>query len=97
MTPTNIAQHVAQAIDSDTYYAHIFAHTRAVLQHETNTAKIIARLEREGWENVGGTKHSKFRKTGYPPIMVPRHRTVTAGVAKSIAKAAGWKLGEGEA
>ena len=34
------------------------------MQHETNTARIIARLEREGWENVGGTKHGKFRKTG---------------------------------
>ena len=47
------------------------------MQHETNTAKIVARLEREGWENVGGTKHTKFRKAGHPPIMVPRHRTVT--------------------
>ncbi len=60
------------------------------MQFETNTAKIMARLEREGWENVGGTKHAKFRKTGYAPIMVPRHRTVTPGVAQSIAKAAGW-------
>jgi hypothetical protein len=60
------------------------------MQHETNTAKIVARLEREGWENVGGTKHAKFRKTGHSPIIVPRHRTVTAGVAKSIARAAGW-------
>jgi hypothetical protein len=24
---------------------------------ETNTRKIVARLEREGWQNVGGTKH----------------------------------------
>ncbi|HTJ56698.1 MAG TPA: type II toxin-antitoxin system HicA family toxin [Devosiaceae bacterium] len=60
------------------------------MQHETNTAKIIRRLENEGWENVGGTKHTKFRKAGFPSIMVPRHRTVTAGVAQSIAKAAGW-------
>ena len=60
------------------------------MQYETNSAKIIARLEREGWENVGGTKHSKFRKAGLRPIMVPRHRTVTPGVAQSIAKAAGW-------
>lgn len=60
------------------------------MQHETNTAKIIARLKKEGWENVGGAKHTKFRKSGMSVIMVPRHRTVTAGVAKSIAKAAGW-------
>ena len=60
------------------------------MQHETNTAKITARLLREGWEDVGGTKHSKFRKAGRSAIMVPRHRTVTPGVAASIAKAAGW-------
>jgi predicted RNA binding protein YcfA (HicA-like mRNA interferase family) len=60
------------------------------MQHETNTAKIIRRLEAEGWENVGGTKHTKFRKSGMPSIMVPRHRAVTPGVAQSIAKAAGW-------
>jgi hypothetical protein len=39
---------------------------------------------------AGGTKHDKYRKDGYPAIMVPRHRNVTPGVAKSIAKAAGW-------
>jgi predicted RNA binding protein YcfA (HicA-like mRNA interferase family) len=60
------------------------------MQHETSTSKIIARLEREGWENVGGTKHTKFRKAGMNTIMVPRHRAVTPGVAASIAKAAGW-------
>ncbi|MGV3491269.1 MAG: type II toxin-antitoxin system HicA family toxin [Devosia sp.] len=60
------------------------------MQHETSTAKIIARLEREGWINVGGTKHTKFRKPRLPAIMVPRHRSVTPGVAHSIAKAAGW-------
>lgn len=60
------------------------------MQDETNTTKIMARLVRDGWENVGGTKHAKFRKAGRPAIMVPRHRTVTPGVAQSIAKAAGW-------
>jgi hypothetical protein len=60
------------------------------VQHETNTAKIKARLEREGWELVGGTKHDKHRRAGDPSIMVPRHRVVTPGVAQSIAKAAGW-------
>lgn len=58
--------------------------------HETNTAKVIARLEREGWTNVGGTRHAKFRKPGSPAIMVPRHRMLTPGVAASIARAAGW-------
>lgn len=60
------------------------------MQHETNTGKIKARLEREGWEHVGGTKHDKYRKPGSPSIMVPRHRQVTSGVAQSIARAAGW-------
>ncbi|MEP7240274.1 MAG: type II toxin-antitoxin system HicA family toxin [Devosia sp.] len=60
------------------------------MQHETNTSKIIARLEREGWENVGGSKHAKLKKAGIGTIMVPRHRVVTPGVAQSIAKAAGW-------
>jgi hypothetical protein len=60
------------------------------MQNETNTAKIKARLEREGWEMIGGTKHDKYRKAGHSAIMVPRHRTVTPGVARSIAKAAGW-------
>jgi predicted RNA binding protein YcfA (HicA-like mRNA interferase family) len=59
---------------------------------ETNTRKIIARLEREGWVNVGGSKHEKFRHPDKrEPIMVPRHRTVTPKVARSIAKAAGWQ------
>ncbi|MEQ1901923.1 MAG: type II toxin-antitoxin system HicA family toxin [Devosia sp.] len=60
------------------------------MQHETNTSKIIARLKREGWEDVGGSKHTKLRKAGQSAIMVPRHKTVTPGVAASIAKAVGW-------
>ena len=59
---------------------------------ETNTVKVKARLEKEGWQLVGGTRHDKYRKPGMPAILVPRHRTVTPGVARSIAKAAGWTL-----
>ena len=59
---------------------------------ETNTKKIIARLLREGWENVGGGNHDKFRKPGHDPIMVPRHAFVSPPVARLIAKGAGWKL-----
>jgi predicted RNA binding protein YcfA (HicA-like mRNA interferase family) len=54
------------------------------------TNRIKARLTREGWENVGGSRHDKFRKPGHHSIMVPRHCMVTPGVAESIAKAAGW-------
>lgn len=59
---------------------------------ETNTRKIIARLEGEGWINVGGAKHAKFEHPERPEklIMVPRHRTVSIGVARKIARDAGW-------
>ncbi|WP_281059513.1 MULTISPECIES: hypothetical protein [unclassified Mesorhizobium] len=41
---------------------------------ETNTTKIKARLEREGWQLVGGSKHDKYKKAGMPTIMVPGTR-----------------------
>jgi len=58
---------------------------------ETNTRKIIARLEREGWVNVGGKKHDMFRhpkKSGR--VVVARHREQSPYVARQIAKDAGW-------
>lgn len=59
---------------------------------ETNRAKIVSRLEAEGWVNIGGGHHDKFVKPGTADlIVVPRHRTISRGVARSIAKAAGWK------
>lgn len=59
---------------------------------ETNTRKIIARLERDGWQLVGGGKHDKYTHPERPgmAIIVPRHRELSPGVARSIAKAAGW-------
>ena len=63
------------------------------MPNETSTTRIKARLEREGWELVGGTKHDKYRKDGMRTIMVPRHRVVSSYVAEQIAKAAGWKEG----
>jgi predicted RNA binding protein YcfA (HicA-like mRNA interferase family) len=58
---------------------------------ETNRSKIVARLEAEGWKNEGGGVHDKFTKPGMAyPALVPRHRTLSPGVARSIAKAAGW-------
>lgn len=58
---------------------------------ETNTVALLRRLEQEGLQNVGGAKHDKFRHaTKSGTIMVPRHRTLTEGVARSIHKAAGW-------
>lgn len=59
---------------------------------ETNTRKIIARLLREGWVGVGGGKHDKYEHPDRLEIMiiVPRHREQSPGVARSIAKLAGW-------
>ncbi|MFN0193594.1 MAG: type II toxin-antitoxin system HicA family toxin [Aestuariivirga sp.] len=57
---------------------------------ETNTRKIIARLVSEGWVNIGGGSHDRFvhpKKLGVM-IAVPRHRELTPGTARSIAKAA---------
>ena len=60
--------------------------------NETNTRKIIARLEREGWIKSHGGRHDKFDHVGLPEItlIVPRHRELSPGVARDIAKKAGW-------
>ncbi|MCR4282561.1 MAG: type II toxin-antitoxin system HicA family toxin [Bauldia sp.] len=60
---------------------------------ETSWARIIARLIREGWELVRhGGEHDIYRRPGRPgTIAVPRHRELSQGVARSIAKAAGWR------
>ncbi|HEY1930864.1 MAG TPA: type II toxin-antitoxin system HicA family toxin [Acetobacteraceae bacterium] len=59
---------------------------------ETNTRKIISRLQAEGWVNVGGTRHDKFEHSDWPDalVVVPRHKQQSPGVARSIAKLAGW-------
>lgn len=59
---------------------------------ETNTRKIIRRLEREGWVKVTGGKHDKFEHPRRDEILivVPRHKDQPIGLARSIARAAGW-------
>ena len=59
---------------------------------ETDVKRVVDRLPREGWTNEGGAKRTKFAHPAHPGIriMVPRHKTLTSGVARSIAKAAGW-------
>lgn len=58
---------------------------------EVNRREIVARLEREGWINTGGGSHDIFRKPGVKDVVVvPRHREVALGTARSIALAAGW-------
>ena len=58
---------------------------------ETNTRKVIARLRQDGWMPVGGSKHDKFEHPDRDhPIIVPPHRELSPGVARSIARQAGW-------
>lgn len=61
---------------------------------ETKTRKIIARLEKEGWMIEHGKEHGIFRNPNFPQlrIVVPRHRELSPGVARDIAKKAGWSI-----
>ena len=65
---------------------------QALMGNETNTRKVIARLEREGWLKVHGGRHDKFEHPSRPDLtlIVPRHRELSPGVARDIAKRAGW-------
>ena len=60
---------------------------------KTNTRKIVARLQREGWTKIAGGKHDKFEHPQKPGVMVvvPRHAKQSIGVARSIATTAGWR------
>ena len=60
---------------------------------EANRAKIVSRLAREGWINRGGGSHDVYTHLARPGsiISVPRHRILSPGVARAIAKQAGWK------
>jgi predicted RNA binding protein YcfA (HicA-like mRNA interferase family) len=59
---------------------------------ETATTKITARLKREGWLVRHGGSHDVFEHPERPDvrIVVPRHRTLKPGVARQIARVAGW-------
>ena len=59
---------------------------------ETNTRRIVARLLRENWFRVAGGSHDKFTNPARQGVLiiVPRHQTVSPGVARDIAKKAGW-------
>jgi predicted RNA binding protein YcfA (HicA-like mRNA interferase family) len=60
---------------------------------ETNRTKVVARLRREGWALVRhGAEHDVYRRSGKSAtIAVPRHREISRGVARTIAKAADWQ------
>lgn len=58
---------------------------------ETDRAKVAARLVREGWVIRHGSDHDVYKHPERPGrIVLPRHRTLSPGVARSVAKAAGW-------
>lgn len=59
---------------------------------ENSTSKVIARLKRDGWIGRHGSRHDVFKHPDRPGIyiIVPRHRTLSPGVARDIAETAGW-------
>jgi predicted RNA binding protein YcfA (HicA-like mRNA interferase family) len=63
-----------------------------LMGNETNVRKITARLEREGWIKAHGGRHDKYEHPKHPDVtlIVPRHRELSPGVARDIAKKAGW-------
>lgn len=62
------------------------------MAEETNTRKVTSRLEREGWVRIHGGRHDKFEHPYHSGVtlIVPRHRELSTGVARDIAKKAGW-------
>ena len=59
---------------------------------ETNRTNVVNRLIAEGWIAEDGAKHDKFSHPGRRyKIMVPRHRVLAMGTARSVAKSAGWR------
>ena len=60
---------------------------------ETNRAKIVSRLTADGWTLARhGSGHDVYTHPTLspPPVIVPRHRELSPGVARQIAKTAGW-------
>jgi predicted RNA binding protein YcfA (HicA-like mRNA interferase family) len=58
---------------------------------ETNTRKVTRRVKSDGWADIGGGEHDEFEHPDTSGvIIVLRHRELSIGVAKKIARAAGW-------
>ena len=59
---------------------------------DTNTNRIKRKLERDGWYLVRhGGGHDIYRHPRVKGIItLPRHRELSPGVVRSIAKKAGW-------
>lgn len=60
---------------------------------ETTALKIEQRLVHDGWLREHGGSHDKFSHPDRPDalIVLPRHKTVSPGVARGIARIAGWQ------
>ncbi|MEI9990897.1 MAG: type II toxin-antitoxin system HicA family toxin [Rhizomicrobium sp.] len=59
---------------------------------ETDRSRVAARLMRDGWVVRHGGSHDVFKHPDRPGrIVLPRHRTLSPGVARLVAKQAGWK------
>ncbi|HEY2885319.1 MAG TPA: type II toxin-antitoxin system HicA family toxin [Rhizomicrobium sp.] len=59
---------------------------------ETDRNRVAARLMREGWIVRHGGAHDVFKHPArHGRIVLPRHRTLSPGVARTVAKQAGWK------
>jgi predicted RNA binding protein YcfA (HicA-like mRNA interferase family) len=58
---------------------------------ELDRNKVATRLVRKGWAMRHGNDHDVYKHPLKPGrIVLPRHRTLSPGVARAIAKAAGW-------
>lgn len=80
------------AIDLSGCEAYHRAHGGAIFAMlEVNRARIIRRLAKEGWTNEGGKKHDAYTHPDFDfPAIVPRHKDLSPGVARAIARVAGW-------
>jgi predicted RNA binding protein YcfA (HicA-like mRNA interferase family) len=60
---------------------------------ETNTRKLIGRLERIGWVRIGGGSYDKFKHHACPGviILVPHHRTLSMGRRAIHRQVDGWE------
>jgi predicted RNA binding protein YcfA (HicA-like mRNA interferase family) len=72
--------------------ANICALEIAVAKPETNRTKVVARLQRDGWIERHGGDHDVYKHPQKPGrIIVPRRRELSPGVARAIARQAGWR------
>ena len=60
---------------------------------ELSSREVCDRLIAEGWSSREGGRPIVFKHPKRPQerIVVPRHRTLSPGVAREIAKIAGWR------